>query len=131
MSDFFQFDFDSIVWKNQRSLIRRKGESTLWYRALKALLSILSERASRLSWLYRQMWLETSDTIGLVLWGVRYKIEKRPGESDDSYRTRLLLAKLFRLSVPTVATKRQVIQYATSLPSESNFIRKNLYFRRR
>ncbi|EMY06286.1 hypothetical protein LEP1GSC029_3128, partial [Leptospira interrogans str. 2002000626] len=48
MSDFFQFDFDSIVWKNQRSLIRRKGESSLWYRALKALLSILSERASRL-----------------------------------------------------------------------------------
>ncbi|WP_061223639.1 hypothetical protein [Leptospira weilii] len=118
MSDFFSFDFDSVVWKNQRSLIRKKGEISLWYRVLKALLSILSERASRLSWLYRQMWLETSDTTGLVLWGVRYKIEKLPGESDDLYRTRLLLAKLFKLSVPTVATKRQVIQYATSLPAD-------------
>ncbi|WP_078125714.1 hypothetical protein [Leptospira alexanderi] len=118
MSDFFQFDFDATVWKNQRALIRRNGTSSLWYRALKTFLSILSERAASLSWLYRQMWLETSDTTGLVLWGVRYKIEKLPGEADDSYRTRLLLAKLFRLSVPTVATKRHVIQYATALPAD-------------
>ncbi|TGK23444.1 hypothetical protein [Leptospira stimsonii] len=116
MSDFVQFDFDSTVWKNQRSSIRKKGTESFWYKALNSLLKILTDRASRLSWLYRQMWLETSDTTGLVLWGVRYKIEKLPGESDDSYRTRLLLAKLFKLSVPTVATKRQVIQYATDLP---------------
>lgn len=117
MSDFFRFDFDSTVWTNQRRLIRTLGDSSYWYRVLKSLLTILNERASRLSWLYRQMWLETSDGFGLVLWGVRYKIEKLPGESDDSYRTRLLLAKLFKLSVPTVATKRQVIQYATGLPA--------------
>ncbi|ULH29069.1 hypothetical protein [Leptospira weilii] len=116
MSDFFQFDFESTVWKNQRSSIRKKGTESFWYKALNSLLKILMDRSSRLSWLYRQMWLETSDTTGLVLWGVRYKIEKLPGESDDSYRTRLLLAKLFKLSVPTVATKRQVIQYATDLP---------------
>ncbi|EMN91010.1 hypothetical protein [Leptospira weilii] len=118
MSDFFSFDFDSVVWKNLRASIRKKGNSSLWYRALNSILKILEDRDSRLSWLYRQMWLETSDTTGLVLWGVRYKIEKLPGESDDSYRTRLLLAKLFKLSVPTVATKRQVIQYATSLPAD-------------
>ncbi|AXR64501.1 hypothetical protein [Leptospira mayottensis] len=118
MSDFFQFDFDSTVWKNQRSLIRKKGTESFWYRALNSILKILEDRASRLSWLYRQMWLETSDTTGLVLWGVRYKIEKLPGESDESYRTRLLLAKLFKLSVPTVATKRQVIQYAIGLPAD-------------
>ncbi|MDI7156207.1 hypothetical protein QMM53_06555 [Leptospira santarosai] len=115
MSDFFRFDFDATVWKNQRRLIRTLGDSSYWYRVLKSLLTILNDRASRLSWLYRQMWLETSDGFGLVLWGVRYKIEKNPGESDDSYRTRLLLAKLFKLSVPTVATKRQVIQYVTGL----------------
>ncbi|MDV6237763.1 hypothetical protein CH379_019210 [Leptospira ellisii] len=118
MSDFFQFDFDSTVWKNQRSLIRKKGTESFWYKVLNALLKILADRASRLSWLYRQMWLETADTTGLVLWGVRFKIEKLPGETDDSYRTRLLLAKLFKLSIPTVATKRQVIQYATSLAAD-------------
>ncbi|EMO60718.1 hypothetical protein LEP1GSC133_4436 [Leptospira borgpetersenii serovar Pomona str. 200901868] len=115
MSDFFQFDFDSTVWRNQRSLIRKKGTESFWYKALNAMLKILEERASRLNWLYRQFWLETSDTLGLSLWGVRYGIDKRPGESDESYRTRLLLAKLFKLSIPTVATKRQVIQYATGL----------------
>ncbi|UML78216.1 hypothetical protein FH583_12115 [Leptospira interrogans] len=116
MSDRFSFDFDSYVWKNLRSLIKKQGTSSLWYRGLKSILSILDDRASRLNWLYRQFWLETSDTLGLSLWGVRYGIDKRPGESDESYRTRLLLAKLFKLSVPTVATKRQVIQYATGLP---------------
>lgn len=118
MSDFFSFDFDSVVWKNLRASIRKKGNSSLWYRALNSILKILEDRDSRLSWLYRQMWLETSDTTGLVLWGVRFGIEKLLGESDESYRTRLLLGKLFRLSVPTVATKRQVIQYATGLSSD-------------
>lgn len=118
MSDRFSFDFDSYVWKNLRSLIRRQGTSSLWYRGLKSILSILNERSSRLNWLYRQFWLETSDTLGLSLWGVRYGIDKRPGESDDSYRNRLLLAKLFKMAEPTVATKRQVIQYATGLSSD-------------
>ncbi|EMO79197.1 hypothetical protein LEP1GSC126_2862 [Leptospira kirschneri str. 200801774] len=118
MSDRFSFDFNSYVWKNLRSLIRRQGTSSLWYRGLKSILSILEERSSRLNWLYRQFWLETSDTLGLSLWGVRYGIDKRPGESDESYRTRLLLAKLFKMSEPTVTTKRQILQYATGLYSD-------------
>ncbi|WP_016759415.1 hypothetical protein [Leptospira weilii] len=118
MPDRFSFEFDSYVWNNLRSLIKRQGTSSLWYRGLKSILSILEERASRLNWLYRQFWLETSDTLGLALWGVRYGMDKRPGESDDSYRNRLLLAKLFKMAEPTVATKRQILQYATGLSSD-------------
>ncbi|MBM9499372.1 hypothetical protein JWG44_03815 [Leptospira sp. 201903071] len=115
MSDRFHFDFDSFVWKNQRSLIRKLGTSSLWYKILRSLLSILGDRASKLSWLYRQMWLETSDGFGLILWGTRYKIAKLPGETDDSYRNRLLLAKTFKLSIASVSSKRQVIQYSTGV----------------
>ncbi|AOP32574.1 hypothetical protein A0128_00985 [Leptospira tipperaryensis] len=115
MSDHFYFDFNSSVWKNQRSLIRKLGISSLWYKILKSLLSILEERATRLSWLYRQMWLETSDGFGLILWGARYKIAKLPGETDESYKNRLLLAKTFKLSIASVSSKRQVIQYSTEV----------------
>ncbi|RHX92006.1 hypothetical protein [Leptospira stimsonii] len=115
MPDRFNFNFDSFVWKNQRSLVRKLGTSSLWFKILKSLLSILDERAVRLSWLYRQMWLETSDGFGLILWGARYKIAKLPGETDDSYRNRLLLAKTFKLSIASVSSKKQVIQYLTQL----------------
>ncbi|EMJ92202.1 hypothetical protein [Leptospira alstonii] len=118
MSDKFIFDFDSYVWKNQRNLIRKLGASSFWYKVLKSILSILVERAGRLSWLYRQIWLETSDGFGLILWGARYKIEKLPGETDDSYRSRLLLAKLFKKSIASVSSKKQVIQFSTGLNSE-------------
>lgn len=118
MSDKFSFDFDSVVWKNQRSLIRKLGDSSLLYKFLKSILSILSERAARLSWLYRQMWLETSDGFGLILWGARYKIAKLPGETDESYRSRLLLAKLFKMSIASVSSKRQVVQFSTGLNSD-------------
>ncbi|WP_036067407.1 hypothetical protein [Leptospira noguchii] len=118
MSDKFTFDFDSIVWKNQRSLIRKLGMDSFWYKVLRSILSILNERAVRLSWLYRQMWLETSDGFGLILWGARYKIEKLPGESDDSYRSRLLLAKLFKMSIASVSSKKQIIQFSTGLNPE-------------
>lgn len=118
MSDKFIFDFDSTVWKNQRSLIRKLGVDSLWYKILRSILSILNERAGRLSWLYRQMWLETSDGFGLILWGTRYKIEKLPGETDDLYRNRLLLAKLFKMSIASVSSKRQVIQFSTGLDPE-------------
>ncbi|WP_061244220.1 hypothetical protein [Leptospira noguchii] len=118
MSDKFTFDFDSTVWKNQRSLIRKLGVDSFWYKVLRSILSILNERAVRLSWLYRQMWLETSDGFGLILWGARYKIEKLPGESDDSYRSRLLLAKLFKMSIASVSSKKQIIQFSTGLNPE-------------
>lgn len=118
MFDKFTFDFDSIVWKNQRSLIRKLGVDSFWYKVLRSILSILNERAVRLSWLYRQMWLETSDGFGLILWGARYKIEKLPGESDDSYRSRLLLAKLFKMSIASVSSKKQIIQFSTGLNPE-------------
>ncbi|ASV04952.1 hypothetical protein ACO2J1_02340 [Leptospira interrogans] len=118
MSDKFTFNFNSTVWKNQRSLIRKLGVDSLWYKVLKSILSILNERAVRLSWLYRQMWLETSDGFGLILWGTRYKIEKLPGETDDLYRNRLLLAKLFKMSIASVSSKRQVIQFSTGLDPE-------------
>ncbi|EMS88137.1 hypothetical protein [Leptospira noguchii] len=118
MFDKFTFDFDSTVWKNQRSLIRKLGVDSFWYKVLRSILSILNERAVRLSWLYRQMWLETSDGFGLILWGARYKIEKLPGESDDSYRSRLLLAKLFKMSIASVSSKKQIIQFSTGLNPE-------------
>ncbi|PJZ41233.1 hypothetical protein CH370_13455 [Leptospira kmetyi] len=118
MSDKFIFDFDSVVWKNQRNLVRKLGDSSLWYKFLKSVLSILNERAARLSWLYRQMWLETSDGFGLILWGARYKIAKLPGETDELYRSRLLLAKLFKLSIASVSSKRQVVQFSTGLNSD-------------
>ncbi|MBV6348832.1 hypothetical protein KKQ82_07395, partial [Leptospira interrogans] len=120
MSDKFTFNFDSTVWKNQRSLIRKLGVDSLWYKVLKSILSILNERAVRLSWLYRQMWLETSDGFGLILWGTRYKIEKLPGETDDLYRNRLLLAKLFKMSIASVSSKRQGLQFSIGLGSESD-----------
>ncbi|RHX94995.1 hypothetical protein DLM76_06585 [Leptospira yasudae] len=119
MSDKFNFDFDSYVWKNQRNLIRKLGNSSLFYRILKSILSVLNERAVRLNWLYRQMWLETSDGFGLILWGARYKIQKLPGETDESYRNRLLLAKLFKMSIASVSSKRQVVQFSTGLNPEA------------
>lgn len=115
MSDRVEFDFDSYVWKNQRKRIRSTGVSGLWYRALNSLLLILEKRAEKLSWLYRQFWLESSDGPGLTAWGVRFRIPRRPGESEMNYRIRILLERLFKLSVPSISIKMQVISTITGL----------------
>jgi hypothetical protein len=126
MSDRIQFNFDSYVWKNQRKSVRSSGTSGLWYRALNSLLQILVNRSTRLSWLYRQFWLETSDGPGLNAWGIRYRIRRRPGESDNNYKTRIILERLFKLSVPSVSTKIQVISAITGL-ARSQFEYKSVY----
>lgn len=115
MSNRVTFDFDSYVWFNQRKAVRANGSNSLFYRALKIITKILENRATKLSWLYNQFWLEKSDGNGLVAWGIRYRIPKRPGESDNNYRNRILLDRLFKLSVPSVSTKLKALAVMTGL----------------
>lgn len=108
----YAFDFYRMVWQNLRQKIRDLGKTSLWYRALFALLSgILQDRAERASWLYRQMWLESSDGYGLVLWGQRYGISKLYGESDDEFRLRIMQERALYQAGPTNANRKKVLTY--------------------
>lgn len=108
----FEFKFDTEVWLNLRRKIRTLGVDSLWYRALSALLNgILNDRAKRASWLYRQMWLESSDGYGLILWGQRYGISKLYGESDDDFRLRIMQERALYKAGPTNANRKKVLTY--------------------
>jgi hypothetical protein len=107
----FTFDFN-LIWNNLRLRIRSLGSESLWYKSLHALLNfILSDRADRASWLYRQMWLESSDGYGLTLWGQRYKIPRYTGEGDDEYRARILTERALYKGGGTDANRKRIISY--------------------
>jgi hypothetical protein len=107
----FTFDFN-LVWNNLRLRIRSLGLDSLWYKSLHAIVHlILFDRSVRASWLYRQMWLETSDGYGLTLWGQRYKIPRYTGEGDDEYRARILIERALYKGGGTDANRKRIISY--------------------
>jgi len=89
----FSFDFDRRIWKNMRRAIRALGPDSLFYRFLKASFNVLQTRLDRANWLFNQLWLETSDSYGVTLFGQRYKVASIPGESLESYRNRITLER--------------------------------------
>ncbi|MBE7413343.1 MAG: hypothetical protein HS129_15000 [Leptospiraceae bacterium] len=117
MPDRYLFKFDHWVWKNQRHTIRDKGITSLWYRGLKSILSILNNRSEKISWLYRQIWLDSSDSQGLAEWGIELELSKLPGESDDQFKSRLLLKEISRKTVPAVSAKLKSIQILANVDS--------------
>lgn len=108
MSDAFTWDFDRLVWANMRRRIRALGPDSFWYRFLQALLLVISERASRASWIYRQLRFETSDGIGLVLWGQRYRIPQMYAETPDAYKQRIAEERMHMRS-PTNAARKSIM----------------------
>ncbi|MCE9499160.1 MAG: hypothetical protein K8R21_01390 [Leptospira sp.] len=115
MSDRYSFKFEPWVWKNLRHTIRDKGIDSFYYKALNSLLSILNNKAGKASWLYRQIWLETSDSQGLIDWGVELDTKKIPGEPEETYKDRLLIIQISRRTVPTVAAKKKAISISTDI----------------
>ncbi|MCB1158215.1 MAG: hypothetical protein KDK45_11995 [Leptospiraceae bacterium] len=108
----FSFSFKTEVWQNLRYKIRSLGIESLWYRSLYALLNnILDDRAKRASWIYRQMWLESSDGYGLTLWGQRYSISRFYGERDDDFRLRILQERALFKAGPTNANRKKILTY--------------------
>lgn len=95
-----------------RLKIRLLDVNSLWYRSLYAIVgSILQERTERANWLYRQMWLETSDGYGLTLWGQRYSISRYLGEPDDEYRLRILQERALLKGGGTNANRKKILSF--------------------
>lgn len=108
----FNFNFLSGVWLNLRSRIRALGLDSLWFKSLSALIgNILVERSTRASWLFKQLWLESSDGYGLTLWGQRYSIARFPGEPDDDFRTRILTERSLLKGEGSNANRKKILSY--------------------
>ncbi len=93
----FSFNFDNFFQSMRRS-IRQLGINSQWYNQLKVFLSILSVKTQKLNWLYSQLFLDTSTDQGLLAWGVRYGIERKPLENDEDYRRRLIIERDLRIA---------------------------------
>lgn len=111
----FSFDFGSLIWANMRRRIRALGPDSFWYRFLSALLLVLSERVTRANWLLRQIWFETSDGSGLILWGQRWGIPPLYGEDLDAYRNRIIEERA-HLRNPTNATRKAIVSQILGEP---------------
>jgi hypothetical protein len=104
-----RFLFDRDVWPDQRRAVRATGKGSVWQRLLFALTLLLSERAVRASWLYRQIWLDSADGYGLTLWGQRYEIPRYYGEPDDDYRSRIVAERMIARGDASNASRKKIL----------------------
>lgn len=115
------FDFYRQVWANLRFKIRSilNPENSLWYKSLSAFLLVMQTRKEQVQWLYEQRYLESSSGRGVDWWGARYSLQRRPGESDELFKLRILFAKEIRRIPGTIARKKSLISILANLPIES------------
>lgn len=117
-SDRFHFNFDREVIATMRRTIRELGSKSLWHRTLWALSLPIQERVERTNWLYKQIWLESSDGEGLVLWGQRFKIPKYANESDEEYRDRIIQERLVARGTASNTTRKKILQIVLGIEPE-------------
>ena len=117
MNNRFSFSFVSFTWKNLRRKIRSLSSESVWFRVLSSLLQILSERSTRASWLYNQIWLESSSDYGLTLWGQRYGIPRLLNETDSDYKDRIFRERMFVGNGATNASRKKAIAFILGIPT--------------
>lgn len=108
MKNMQLFDFDSLVWLNQRKRIRETGQDGIWYRALSAFLEVIKSRNEKISWLLSNLFFDTSSGRGLDLWGARYRISRLVEESDTAYKDRIRFTLSYRRKPGTIANVRSI-----------------------